>query len=591
MKNESNKDKIVSKKRNNIPINITQITKKENNKIINDKKNSKKIKITFKKYSMDRNDLNIKVNNNNNNTSDSFDNKKRLKTEINNNKKIIINPKYKENKTVTNKTLEKNKNSKEIKKSKENFGEYILQKKLKLFSLTNSNNKNNTYTINIPESNIASTSSKNINHDNNNIKTETNIELNNNKKQKRNIILSMEKIETKINKNREILFNSSQKNNISPKRIKSNITSYKDKNNLDVKSSSYKKTEEKSNKINKSLTKKEIEIQLSNNEMPTNNKEKVINYKKNKSPVKIDINLDNSYHNSNNDNNDKVSLEKDLLNKKETNILSILKEHKIQSKKKKNSISEELLNKKEDELTNTIDSEKTKQKQDNYYNIFKQVKSINERKEKHQKILSKNNHNDLILPLNTIETDTFRKSTKNKIIKNNHYKTLFTQMYYDNSSNTIKTKKKFKFNERKKNGTNKDLKNKLIESTKNYLDLYKKAFNETSLEQKFSFKPKNNKIYFNNNTFSKKISHPSFNPKNKKKTKRKNLNNCDNINNNFFENINTNDIKDINEFDNNKNLILDLNHFIPIDKVKFINTFSKSLFGNENNQITNKEKF
>ena len=330
MKNESNKDKIVSKKRDNIPLNITQKIKKENNKIIQEKKNSKKMKITFKKYSMDRNDLNIKVNNNNNNASDSLDNKKRLKTEIYNNKKIIINPKYKENETVTNKTLEKNKNSKEIKKSKENFGEYILQKKLKLFSLTNSNNKNNTYTINIPESNIASTSSKNINYDNNNIKTETNIELNNNKKQKRNIILSMEKIETKINKNREILFNSSQKNNISPKRIKSNITSYKDKNNLDVKSSSYKKTEEKSNKINKSLTKKEIEIQLSNNEMPTNNKEKVINYKKNKSPVKIDINLDNSYHNSNNDNNDKVSLEKDLLNKKETNILSILKEHKIQ---------------------------------------------------------------------------------------------------------------------------------------------------------------------------------------------------------------------------------------------------------------------
>ena len=290
MKNESSKDKIVNKKRNNIPINITQKTKKENNKIIHHKKNSKKLKITFKKYSMDRNDLNIKVNNNNNNEADSLDNKKRLKTEIYNNKKIIINPKYKENETVTNKTLEKNKNSKEMKKSKENFGEYILQKKLKLFSLTNSNNKNNTYSINIPESNIASTSSKNINHDNNNIKTETNIELNNNKKQKRNIILSMEKIETKINKNREILFNSSQKNNISPKRIKSNITSYKDKNNLDVKSSSYKKTEEKSNKINKSLTKKEIEIQLSNNEMPTNNKEKVINYKKNKSPVKIDIN-------------------------------------------------------------------------------------------------------------------------------------------------------------------------------------------------------------------------------------------------------------------------------------------------------------
>jgi hypothetical protein len=260
------------------------------------------------------------------------------------------------------------------------------------------------------------------------------------------------------------------------------------------------------------------------------------------------------------------------MNIKETNILS-LKDHEIQSNKKKNSINEEPFNKNEEELAkNNNDSEKTRQKYDDYYNIFKQMKPFNERKENRLKLLN-NNNNDLILPLNTIETDTFRKSTKNKIIKNNHYKTLFTKIYYDNTQNTINTKKKYKFNEKKKNGTSKDLKIKSIESTQNYLDLYKKAFNETSLEQKFSFKPKMNKIYFNNKTFSKKISHPSFNPKNTNKTKKKFLNSFDNINNIFFENINTNNINNLDEVDYNKNLILDLNHFIPIDQNKLINIY------------------
>lgn len=593
MKNESNKNKspdktnstlsknIINEKKDNIPLNISQKHKKENNKIIQNRKNSKKIMINFKK---NRNDLNIKVNNNNYN-SDSLDNNKLLKTEIYNNKKIIINPKYKENEILENKTIEINKNSKERKNNKENFGAYILQKKLKLFSLTDNNNKNNTYTINIPESNIGPISLKKINHDNNNIMTEANPELKN-KNQKRNIILSvklnnLENIKTKINKNKEILFNSSEKNNISSERIKTNIKLDKDKNNLDVKSNSSKNGKEKSNKINKislkenkNLTKKEIEMKLSNKEMAKINKEKFINYKKNKSPVKIDIDLDNSYHNS--INNDKVSLssEKDLMNIKETNILS-LKDHEIQSNKKKNSINEEPFNKNEEELAkNNNDSEKTRQKYDDYYNIFKQMKPFNERKENRLKLLN-NNNNDLILPLNTIETDTFRKSTKNKIIKNNHYKTLFTKIYYDNTQNTINTKKKYKFNEKKKNGTSKDLKIKSIESTQNYLDLYKKDFNETSLEQKFSFKPKMNKIYFNNKTFSKKISHPSFNPKNTNKTKKKILNSFDNINNIFFDNINTNNINNLDEVDYNKNLILDLNHFIPIDQNKLINTFSK----------------
>ena len=148
-------------------------------------------------------------------------------------------------------------------------------------------------------------------------------------------------------------------------------------------------------------------------------------------------NLDNSY--------DKILLpsQKDLLNKKEKNILSVLKETKIPSIQKENVLD-------------------------------KQTKSLNERNE---------NKNIITLPLNTIETATFKTSIKN------NYNNLLTEVRNEKSSRTLKAKKKYKFSERKNNRTNKELKIKLLESAENYYDLYNKHFNDTSsLEQKFSFK-------------------------------------------------------------------------------------------------------
>ena len=642
---DKNKDLNINK----IPSNIMEISKgnikkseKEKNKIQN-KKNIKDNIITFKKYSIDKNDLSIKTDNDNNNASSNMlDNKKILKTEIFNDKKIILKPKYKEKEIASNKIK-----SSERKNNKENFGEYILQKKIKLFSLAN--NKNNTYTINIKKSNIGSISFKNINHDKNTIITEINQQELNDKISKKNKIKSVKlknekekiikkklklelnkynnnkyneekdeketlKLETKINKNREILFKSSEENNISSKRIKTNNNINLDKekrdkdekNNLDIIYNSCKKEnndtnafkkiflKENSNKLynsNKNIIKKK-KLKLQNKAIQKNkkeaNKENIINLKKNKNPVKIDINLDNSY--------DKILLpQKDLLNKKEANILSILKQTKIPSiKKEKENIKDN-------------SSKNIKEENSNYFNIFKQMKSINERKEYKTMISNNNDNNNIILPLNTIETDTFRKSTKNKIEKDNYYNTLFTEVPIENSSRTLKTKKKFKFSERKKNRTNKDSKIKLIESAENYFDLYNKVFNDTfSLEQKFSFKPKMNKIYINNynNTFHKIISNPSFLSKDKEnkeqkkllylssdtykinRNKKKSLNSFDSTNNKFFDDMNN--LKGEDESNNNKNLILDLNHYIPIDQNKLINTFSKTLFSNENNLILNK---
>ena len=618
-------DKNKDSNKNKIPSNIMKIPKviikkqeKEKNKIQN-KKNIKKNIITFKKYSMDKNDLNIKIDNNNDNDTSAniLENKKILKTEIYNNKRIILNTKYKEKeKEILSNRI---KNSKERKNSKENFGEYILQKKIKLFSLTNNdNNKNNTYTINIKESNIGSMSSKNISHDKNQIITEINQIKLDDKPPKKNKILSVKlnnadkkiqrkklkleinkynnkyngeqeekeilKLETKINKNREILFKPSEKNknNISHKKIKANKKIFPDKdkrnktdkNNLNVKFNSYKKgnidtneinkifLKEKGNKLfnsNKNLLKNEKEIKISNKAIQKNKKEinkekeinnekekekeKNINFKKrNKTPIKIDINLDNSY--------DKILLpsQKDLLNKKEKNILSVLKETKIPSIQKENALD-------------------------------KQTKSLNERNE---------NKSIITLPLNTIETATFKTSIKN------NYNNLLTEVLNEKSSRTLKAKKKYKFSERKNNRTNKELKIKLLESAENYYDLYNKHFNDTSsLEQKFSFKPKMNKIYINyNNTFHKKLSNPDFIPKykenneqNNEQNNKKSLNIYNSVNNKFFDDMNN--LKE-DESNNNKNLILDLNHYIPIDQNKLINTFSKTLFNNETNSAMNK---
>ena len=160
----------------------------------------------------------------------------------------------------------------------------------------------------------------------------------------------------------------------------------------------------------------------------------------------------------------------------------------------------------------------------------------------------------------------------------------------------LNPRKKFRFSERKKNAKNKILRMRLTESTENYYDLYKKVFDDISLEQKFIFNPKNtNKKYFNsgynddikNNNeinisfenkrkFDKKISSNSFKSKKEDKPEKK-LNistyiDKKELNQNLI-NINKNiNIKDFtNNFDINKNSILDLNHFIPIDKEKLIN--------------------
>ena len=121
--------------------------------------------------------------------------------------------------------------------------------------------------------------------------------------------------------------------------------------------------------------------------------------------------------------------------------------------------------------------------------------------------------------------------------------------------------------------TNKVFNIRLTESSESYYDLYKKAFNDTSIEQKFSFKPKINKKYFN----SEYSNTNEFNDENNKT-----YDNTKKISSLSFNSKREKSLKDFDEFDNNKNDILDLNHFIPIDKNKLINTFTKPLFGSKN---------
>ena len=305
-----------------------------------------------------------------------------------------------------------------------------------------------------------------------------------------------------------------------------------------------------------------------------------------------------------------LSSDKYLFPKTEPKIFSIIKTKKIPEIKRKNKMGIETKEKKE-EINKKESSEKTKKSKTNNNNINSEIISPNERKEYRNKKLNKNNYN-LIWHLNTIETESFRGSKINKLINNNHYKPLFTEIPNEHTAKTKKTKKKFIFSERKKNEKNKDLNKKITESSENYYDLYKKAFNDISdisLEQKFCFKPKMNKRYFNydntnNNNFyndkniktyddsallNKKKLPFSFNPKREEKNRKEKLDlSLDvikkNMNNKFFENEKEN-IKDEDEYDNNKNFILDLNHFIPIDKNKLLNTFSKPLFENKSIKI------
>ena len=230
---------------------------------------------------------------------------------------------------------------------------------------------------------------------------------------------------------------------------------------------------------------------------------------------------------------------------------------------------------------------------------------------KYQRLAS---NEDILLPMSTLDNESFKKSTVKKLIKNNQYRALLSEMatvnlnklnYKERDKDTIKEKdnlkikKKFRFSERRKGQHRNDPSRKLTESTEDYYNLFKKAFNDNNnIEQKFSFRPKsknknishkyNNKSKDKDNEgekiLNKKLSTISFN------SKQKHLLdsgiNLDAIN--YHKNSLSNssdgnkiyDKEDENENDN-KNFILDLNHFIPIDENKLINTFSRPLFSNE----------
>jgi hypothetical protein len=234
------------------------------------------------------------------------------------------------------------------------------------------------------------------------------------------------------------------------------------------------------------------------------------------------------------------------------------------------------------------------------------------------KIKSTKNQNDDMISLNTIDNESFKRSTVKKLIKNNQYKALLTEITTtnlnkddfnkdkekDKDKGNKNIKKKFRFSERRKGSLHNEPLRKLTESSENYYDLYKKAFNNNEIEQKFSFRPREKKKNYykysynrnkdieedNNKILNKKVSTISFNSKQKKV-----LDN-DNILNDFFVPLNKNMLSNslneeriyINnedeEQDSNKNFILDLNHYIPIDEDKLINTFSKPLFGENNNK-------
>ena len=98
----------------------------------------------------------------------------------------------------------------------------------------------------------------------------------------------------------------------------------------------------------------------------------------------------------------------------------------------------------------------------------------------------KSNQN-LIFPVNIEETKgKFRKKTLNRLLRKNHYQSLFPELITNWSTSKIIPKNKFRFNERKKNRENGALKIRINASNKNYFDLYEKAFNDSLSEQKFS---------------------------------------------------------------------------------------------------------
>ena len=558
------RSKKLSQKKNKTPINTMTIKIERKNKNVmninkfrNHKYQNKKIAI--KKYSMDNRDLNIDTNDIKNtlesNASDFILNKKiELKTETYNNKTIIP------------------------KNIKENFGTIILQKKMKLFNFSNEieENDNNIDTNKIKgktehiHKKKLKISIKKVDKEKsieNKIlykKLKLNLIKDNNSNNNENNL----KLETKINKNREKLFNTkNDKNEILKEQKEKKIILLKNK-------------DKKLYNSNENIIKKKKEVEPSNNTDNKNkeeiNKDKLINFKKSINPITINIDLadDNNSNIINEKLPEKILLSSDRISP--DNKERIKFHHKIQRKKLENKkilIDDKIKEKKEIKENTSIKKDKTEKPRKKVskireYNI--ETFTPNESRDiKKRKII--NNSNNILL--NTIETNILGKKAINKILGNNHYKALFTDIYGVDREKETNTKKKFKFSERKKDKTNKGFNIRLTESSESYYDLYKKAFNDTSIEQKFSFKPKINKKYFNseysntnefydenNKTYdnTKKISSLSFNSKREKS------------------------LKDFDEFDNNKNDILDLNHFIPIDENKLIYTFNKPLFGDKN---------
>ena len=558
------RSKKLSQKKNKTPINTMTIKIERKNKNVmninkfrNHKYQNKKIAI--KKYSMDNRDLNIDTNDIKNtlesNASDFILNKKiELKTETYNNKTIIP------------------------KNIKENFGTIILQKKMKLFNFSNEieENDNNIDTNKIKgktehiHKKKLKISIKKVDKEKsieNKIlykKLKLNLIKDNNSNNNENNL----KLETKINKNREKLFNTkNDKNEILKEQKEKKIILLKNK-------------DKKLYNSNENIIKKKKEVEPSNNTDNKNkeeiNKDKLINFQKSINPITINIDLadDNNSNIINEKLPEKILLSSDRISP--DNKERIKFHHKIQRKKLENKkilIDDKIKEKKEIKENTSIKKDNTEKPRKKVskireYNI--ETFTPNESRDiKKRKII--NNSNNILL--NTIETNILGKKAINKILGNNHYKALFTDIYGVDREKETNTKKKFKFSERKKDKTKKEFNIRLTESSESYYDLYKKAFNDTSIEQKFSFKPKINKKYFNseysntnefydenNKTYdnTKKISSLSFNSKREKS------------------------LKDFDEFDNNKNDILDLNHFIPIDENKLIYTFNKPLFGDKN---------
>ena len=452
-KSEKEKESIDNSIKNNNNINPFALDNNSNNQITYKKLNSNEI--YNKILNKEKKDLNNK---NNINPDDINDNNKKEKEKIGD----TIDTGEKKN-IYKNKNLEKNNRYQNIRKiSKENFRTIILQKKLKLFSFSNEQNNNNS--LKGKEPNLFSISSKDIIHDKQNIEYPlmTEIREDNNKIPKKKIINSNKKLkllkskisykklkldlntnnnkkiigenenkeilklETKINNNREKLFNSKDKK-IDVGKAKNNSIDKEKKGvikknkiiNFNLKTHNNKLYNSNKLLVSKDRDKeKDNEIKLPNksyNKTKDKDKEKIINHKKDKTPDKVDINSfisKSKYISIVNDNFKEMNYTKKL----ESNIDSLKAYDKTKNEKLKQSKIKIIKN---EEI-----KEGKEQKNDKNNNKILEINIDLDIEKKNED----SNNNPLILPLNTIDIDSFKASTMNKLTKNNHYKTLFSEI-------------------------------------------------------------------------------------------------------------------------------------------------------------------